>query len=330
MEQAGRSLTADQGLAQLDLTGDGIEEIALVLLTDGELPTTPPGMLMVFTCEEQGYTIGYSTPAPQDRGAPTILFRSDLTGDNLHDLLLKREICGAHTCTAEFRVIAWQSGTFEDVFPDSTIELPSPHIEIGPAGPGGARPVSITATGINSIGAGPFRQVTYTWAWAADQEEFVLASEVQAPAAFRIHVLHEADERARAGDLEEALDLYRRVKEDPDLDHWIDEQRERQLLGAYAHFRRIVLNVRLGQIETASELFQQAVLDYAGNPETAAYVEMAGAYWDTFQSTQSTLDACLAARSFASAHSGQVLDPLYFGYANPSYTAPDICTDLQN
>lgn len=329
LEQAGRSLPAEQGLAQMDLTGDGIAEIALVLLTEGELPSTPPGLMMIFTCAEQGYTIGYTTPAPLDRGAPMIHSLDDLTGDNLSDLLLERELCGAHTCTAEIRVIAWQSGSFRDVFPDSTVELPSPHVEVGPQGAGGARAISITATGINSIGAGPFRQVTYTWTWDSDQKQFVLDSQVQAPATFRIHVLHEADERARAGDLEQALDLYQRVEEDPDLDPWIDEQRERRILGAYAHFRRVVLNVRFGQIETASELFQEAVLDYTSHPETMPYVEMTESYWRTFQSTQSTLDACLRARSFASAHSGQVLEPLYFGYANPSYSAEDVCTDSE-
>lgn len=327
LEQAGRSLPAGQGMAQMDLTGDGIEEIALVLLTEGELPSTPPGLMMIFNCAEQGYTIGYTTPTPQDRGAPKIFSRDDLTGDNISDLLLERELCGAHTCTAEIQVIAWQSGSFKDIFPDSTVELPSPHIEVGPEGADGARPISITATGINSIGAGPFRQITYTWTWDSGQEQFVLESQVQAPATFRIHVLHEADERARAGDLDEALVLYQRVEEEPDLDHWIDEQRERRILGAYARFRRVVLNVRLGQIEAASELFLDAVLEYASDPETMPYVELTESYWQSYQSTQSTLDACLTARSFASAHSGQVLEPLYFGYANPSYSAQDVCTD---
>lgn len=329
LAQAGRSLPGEQGLAQVDLSGDGLPEVALVLLMDGQLPSTPPGMLMVFTCRADGFTIGYSTAAPQDRGAPLIQFAGDLTGDGVPDLLLKRELCGAHTCTAEVEVIAWRSGSLKDVFDGSTVELPSPHIEVGPPEADGSRPLSVTATGINSVGAGPFRQVTYTWSWDEDQMAYVLVSEVQAPPTFRIHMLHEADETARAGDLRGALDLYRRVEEDESLDSWMDPQRERQILGAYARFRRIVLHTRLDQVETAIDLFQGAVIAYASNPETTPFVEMGEAYWDAFGVSQSAAEACRAARSFASAHAEQVLETLYFGYANPSYAPDDVCLEAE-
>lgn len=321
----GRSVSGEQGMVITDLTNDGRQEIALVLLTDGGLPTTPPGMLMVFTCNRDGFTLAYSSPAPLDRGAPLIYFLGDMNGDTVDDLVLKRELCGAHTCTAELHVLSWQGNTLTDVLNGTTDELPSPQIEISTPGPAGDRTIAVTATGINSVGAGPFRKVTDTWAWDSDQSLFRLVSEVEAPPAFRVHMLHEADDTVRSGDLERSLDLYQRVEQDPSLESWMDAQREQQILGAYARFRRIVVNTRLGRSRDASDLFRDSLIVYGNIPESAPFVELSRSYWDAFQASSSTLDACLAARSFASAHAPQVLDTLYFGYANRSYTSDEVC-----
>lgn len=323
--EAERSPPDAGGLGRADLDGDGIEEIALVLLSEGDLLSTPPGTLMIFICTDGGFTLAYSTAPLQDRGAPLIHSVADLTGDGLADLVYQRELCGAHTCTAETQVLSWHEGALEEVFPDSTDELPSPLLEIGPAREDGSRPISVTATGINSIGAGPFRPTTYTWTWDPNQSKFTLESEQQAPARFRIHMLHEADRSAREGNLALALEQYERVEQDDSLEGWVDPELELRVLGAYARFRRIVLHTRLEERGRAQEAFDGLILQYAGDPETAAIVEMAQAYWETYTQDGTLIEACLSARTFAAAHSSQVLDRLYFGYANPSYTAQDVC-----
>jgi hypothetical protein len=34
---------------------------------------------------------------------------------------------------------------------------------------------------------------------------------------------------------------------------------------------------------------------------------------------------CTAAQVYAASHQGDVLGPLYYGYANPTYTEADLC-----
>ena len=52
---------------------------------------------------------------------------------------------------------------------------------------------------------------------------------------------------------------------------------------------------------------------------------MGAGFWRTYQSGSDIATACRDAASYASANSQTILEPLYFGYANPTYQASDIC-----
>jgi hypothetical protein len=54
---------------------------------------------------------------------------------------------------------------------------------------------------------------------------------------------------------------------------------------------------------------------------------VAQAFWQAYTATGDLEVGCLAARDYAEAHAGEVITPLYFGYANPVYTSADICLD---
>jgi hypothetical protein len=52
---------------------------------------------------------------------------------------------------------------------------------------------------------------------------------------------------------------------------------------------------------------------------------LAQTLWDEYQATGDLAAACQAAQDYAQQHSQSVLDTLYYGYANKTYVASDIC-----
>jgi len=153
-----------------------------------------------------------------------------------------------------------------------------------------------------------------------------------APSPVRIHVLHDADRAARAGDEMQALLLYGRVVADRELR---DEalpgagppERLHALLAAYARFRTLVLHAQAGRtamMEATYTELQQAV---DADPALVPYGEMAARFREVYHA-QGFAAACRAAREYAAEHPDQVLAPLgpqVYGTNNRAYAPEDVC-----
>jgi hypothetical protein len=203
---------------------------------------------------------------------------------------------------------------------DPSVDLPYPEVTIAADGS-----VAATATGIGSVGAGPFRRFTRTWEWDSANRAFRLVSEEFELPRYRIHVLLDADAAVRLGDLQGALDLYHHVVLDDSLEDWVDPATERANLTGYSMFRAVLTYLRMGDQGDAQKAY--GILQNQYPPETMgqAYASMGQAFWDAYTASEDLEQACRAARDFADAHADEVITPLYFGYANPVYTSADIC-----
>lgn len=310
---------------QIDITGDALEDVALSILSGDPDSMMPAGLLFVFICDQDAYALNTISPDLPDFGLPIIIAAQDMNGDGIADLLTRRDTCGAHTCFAQVELLMWNGATLENRLQGTTDDLPSPVIELHKTEANHAFEVRITATGINSAGAGPFRRFVRTWIWDQIESAFVLHSEMKLPSIFRIHVLHDADQAALQGDHGSALGLYNQVVEDEALDDWLAGGEGQQNLTAYAMFRRMVSHLLLDQIDEARQAFTILTEIYTDAPTGSTYAEMGRLFWSEFESTNDVTLACLAVQTFASQHETGILEPLYYGYANPVYTAREVC-----
>lgn len=241
----------EEGLAPLegpalisaDLTGDGLEDLALAYLIPPEAQAAPGGVTLIMECTGQAYRVAYQDPLEGSGETPAIHFAQDLTHDGAADLVAGHRLCGAHTCFEEVSVFVWDGSGFSNRLQGASDDLPYPEIEIvGPADDGTYQ-LAVTGTGIASAGAGPYRQRTRTWSWDASAQALVPGPDAPLPSNFRIHVVLDADAAALAGDFTGAHDLYHRVVTDETLQDVEFSPAPRDNLIAYAMYREIVTYV---------------------------------------------------------------------------------------
>ncbi len=310
----------------LDLNDDGFEDLALVLTqAPSELTPVTSGSLLIFLCSDEAFQAAYVTSPASEAGLPKLRTARDFTGDGRPELLTVWESCGAHTCFAQAEILKWNGSGFENLWQGRSDDLPSPDIEfLGPLADGSTT-ISITARGIGSVGAGPYREIRRIWTWHPESGRFEISEETLAEPKYRIHVLHDADQAALEGDYETAAAGYLRVMEDGTLDDWSSGENGRAALRAYAAFRQIVIDIRQGNTANAEAgmLFLRAA--YPPESPHHTYADMAESFWEAYQVSGDLREACLAAQSYALNNPEDILEPLYYGYANRTYLAADIC-----
>lgn len=316
------------GVVRRDLTGDGFEDLAVVLYGDQQ-DIDPSGSLLIFRCDKDRYRLAYSSAPGQNLGPPVLVTVQDLNADGVPELLFTRQSCGAHTCFKQVEILRWDRSAFVNLFEGRSDDLPSPSLEIAGPQNDGSYHIEITAQGISSAGAGPYRQFTREWQWSKEESKFVLAGEQLAPPSFRIHLLHDADDAASAGNFDAALLMYQRVREDGRLDDWIKGETGYAELAAFAAYRQMTMYTVMGRLEEASQavgFLQEAVPE--GSPGYGMRL-LAENYWGAFSQAQDLSAACASAQRFADQHAAEVLEPLQYGYANRIYTAADVCPPTQ-
>jgi hypothetical protein len=323
----------DKGLApmqgpstiSLDLNNDGWLDVAVALQDPQLQRVQPPGPLYVFNCTGSGYQLVFSLGAAPEHSAPELLAGKDLNGDHADDLLFGLPSCGASTCFVQIQVLTMIDGQAQVRLRGQSDDLPFPDISIDANGPGGLPRIAVTGTAVGSVGAGPYRQRTRYWAWDASAQTFAISGEVLQPAQYRIHVLNDAQQAAAQGDMSTAGQLYTRVIQDDSLKDWMDPETERSNLSAFAQFRLMVTYLQSGQQDNAQTAYDQLQSDFPKGKTGHGYAEMGAAFWQSVQAGSDLATACRAASSYASANSQTILDPLYFGYANPTYEPGDMC-----
>lgn len=316
---ASLGLGADAGLpyAEADLTGGGTPEVALAV---AGWPSAP-GALLVYTCRDGAYVALARLDGAQR--APILHAAADLNLDGADELLVGHPSCGAHTCFEQIEVYAWDGAALSGRLRGDSSDLPYPAVTIEPAGPGDPPVIAVSGTAVGSAGAGPYRPRTRTWAWSAGEAAFVVTAERLEPATHRIHLLHDADEAARAGDPPAALALYLRAITDSTLEDRSPE--DRAALAAYAGFRRLLIHAARGEASEVEAAFTELLAAAPPGSPGRGYAEMAANFLEAYLASGDVGQACRTALAYAEAFPERVLQPLDYGYANRTYTAADLC-----
>lgn len=311
-----------------DLTGDGLEDLAVTVYEKIQTEEAS-GTLLIFRCDKNRYRLAYSSAPARSLGPPILVTAQDLNADGKIEILYTRSTCGAHTCFEQLQVLRWDRSSFRDLFEGRSDDLPSPDIHLAGPRSDGTYQIEISAQGISSVGAGPYRQFKRIWEWSAERSKFVVAGEQLAPPSYRIHLLHDADDAARAGNLEQALIMYQRVREDGSLDDWIKAEAGFAGLAAFATYRQITINAALGRTDTAQQAHQFLQRSVTEGDPAYEIRRLADVFWQAYLETSDIQAACASARRFAEQQPVEILEPLQYGYANRTYTPADICLPVQ-
>ena len=309
-------------LIDMEVNGEGEVNLALALSALDLDNTVSYSLVLVIECESDRCEIAHQQVYDDTAVSPPHLSAQDLNGDGMTDLLVSRRHCGAHTCFLEVEALAWREGGMRDLFTGPTDDLPNPEFKLYGPLENGRFMIGITATGIGSAGAGPFRQFTRTWSWSDEQDLFVKAMDDYQDPEYRIHQIHVADELFASDDLEAAKEALLKAIQDDELSDWTSGGAD---LGAYAYYRIGLITLLLDGEAKTQNPFAQLEGAHPPGTEGSAYSDLAGVFWETFSEGQDWSSACRAAIEYARENSQTIIEPLYYGYANRTYTAEDMC-----
>jgi hypothetical protein len=170
---------------------------------------------------------------------------------------------------------------------------------------------------------------------------------------YRFQAIQDGDEQVRYGNYTTVLSLYQEAIFNDQLEWWSPERKEYEMnlyrsqfeatptayptpkpdnteyphLAAYAYYRIMLLHIVQGHESDAGTVYKTLQQKFSRAPHGQPYVEMANAFWDTYQSTHTVYEACVASIQYAAAHR-EILIPLgseYHGGYSHLYVPADVC-----
>jgi hypothetical protein len=353
--QAADWQSQDTDLQTVDLDGDGQEEWLLTLQIDPEEPFWGRSGDFWIIGDRLLYRFHQPTdyfreereailPLDQDfyLSAARVLAIQDFTGDSAPEVLLQRQVCGAHTCTHAYfmlgygegqvrPLIAAQAGPYQSG--QAVILYESELIGLTDETGDGVADLVLHSGVIRSAGAGIQRTRTEVWAW--NGAVITLAQVRLDPTDYRFHVLYEANDAFDQNQRDQARRLYQQVIEDESLQdiRWAEEfPSSYDSTRQFAAFRLVLLGLMERDRTAAAQWQQWLAQAYPSSALTAAARQLL-----TLQAQQIPLEAaCAQVRSDLMAQEPGEDDfpgtgptgPLrYMGYGNPVLDAAAICPE---
>lgn len=174
-----------------------------------------------------------------------------------------------------------------------------------------------------------------------------------APPEYRFQAVQDGDEQVRFGNYKAALSFYQAAIFDDRLEWWSPERREYEIqvlqseygltatvfptpmpdnteyprLAAYAYYRIMLLHFAQEHNSDAGTVYKTLEQKFENSQYGRSYYEMATAFWEAYQATQSMYNGCVASIQYAVVHP-EILTPLgsdYHGGYSYTYVPADVC-----
>ena len=262
------------------------------------------------------YAVGYTAP-----GAIELLATQDINADGQTDVVWSDTTCGASACFVTVHIRSWDGSIWQD-WTEGTISMASADLTLTSGdGPGTPKEFRLAGGLYSGAGAGPQRIRTEVWT-SVDGAPYTLTVEVLGPSACLYHTVLDAN-RALTDEqnLEKAQLLYTTAVENTKLVACWVRQNELSELRSFALFRLALIAGYMGDPARAAVYVQQLESEYAEQ----IFTDVARLWLDTYQQTADPIRACTAVRDFA-AVTPSIVDVLAdYGYANPTFTAEEVC-----
>lgn len=318
-----------------DLDGDGEDEYILRITNPVVTDVWPDADVLIFDRGAAGYEVVFQsseTLGPVPPWQPVILGVADFNGDGSLEASFSADSCGASTCWTSVFVLAWDGQRYVDLTGDQ-ITVPFPRaVNFIDTNGDGIQELYVAAGVQGSIGAGPQRNVNFTYAW--DGTKYALAKTEYEPSDELYFAVVDGDEAYAAGDLEKAIELYRKAIEDTSLGDWKEAfsgVSGRDELIPYARFRLGL--AQLAGLHGGAQASAQEVVDsiaglLAEFPESFhayAAFHFAEAYPDGEVSPQALAAGCAAFLAVVEKYREEFDAAWDYGYANPLLVPEGLC-----
>ncbi len=245
---------------------------------------------------------------------------ADRTGDSRAELVYLTKRCTASTCNALVEIQSWDGSAWRDLGPS---DLGMENLDrIAFTGMGAASKLTLHGGRVSSLGAGPSRTRTVTYAfngsrYAAD------ATEYEKPE-FLYHAIVDADRLVDETRYAEAIAAYQAAIANTALKDWKMEAKAedgRSDLTAYALFRVAIVTAADAKSPTAA---LDAVIS---GTESLLFKRAAQTFRQGMQEGGTVHAGCLAATSYLSSppNPQTLIEMFDYGTLNPRKSALDIC-----
>jgi hypothetical protein len=196
----------------------------------------------------------------------------------------------------------------------------------------------------------PRRQETTVLAW--NGQNYVVQQNYYAPAQYRFQAIQDGDAASSQKEYDKAISLYQEAISSDMLKSYsleigdnlraqyntqygttptptpypiaVDEYPK---LAAYTYYRIMLLQLVQSHESEATTVYNTLQQKFGKDPYGLPYVEMASAFWESYQSTHKMYDGCAAAIQYAAEHP-DILIPLgsdYHGSQSHIYVLADVC-----
>jgi hypothetical protein len=315
-------VTPDTGeVRTADFTGDGGNEVVTALTSpQPELPA-PSGALFVLRKAEV-WTIDFQALTD---GQVELLDAADVNQDGQMDLVWTETTCGAHTCFGTVHLISWTGTAFQNWI-DGTLSMAYPEVRLEDTTDGSGQEIIVHGGVIGSVGAGPQRAWTEIWA-SPEGAPYTRVSQVYDPSNCLYHTVLDANTallNGRSDQFAQAITLYRKAIEDPTLVACWSRPNELEELRTFSTFRLALAYAYQGDQANAEATVTELSNRYPG----AIYTQIADIWWTAYRPTEDMRAACAAVNAFVAgppSHPEAYEMLADYGYANPTFTAADIC-----
>ncbi|MFO7634776.1 MAG: LysM domain-containing protein [Caldilinea sp.] len=306
-----------------DWNGDDADDWAVVLQNPLSDSATPETELLVFMSGDDGYTLSYrARPA----GQVSMLAASDINLDGQPDLVWVDTTCGASTCFDTVAVRSWDGAAWVD-WSEQTIVMAYAEIKLDDVRDTGQGSEIVLQGGeYGSVGAGPQRTRTEVWGSVdgAPYRQLDIVYERSNCLYFKVLDANEALTRYQEIGLVQAREMYNEAVTNRNLVKCGQRSDELSELRSFSLFRLALIYAYEGDAELAAETVAQLQDAFPDSP----YTSMAAAWLAAYASEGKLADACAAATAFAEENPETFTALSDYGYANPTFTAADLCPVL--
>lgn len=311
----------EDGVQVGDWTGDGAPDL-LVLYVDPATTAaaTPQTELMIFNSAGAGYVEGYRARAA---GQVTLFALSDINSDAQPDIAWIDRTCGASTCFDTAEVVSWDGSQWRDWTQD-VITMAYAEIQLADTTPVGQGQEIVLAGGVyGSVGAGPSRGRTEIWG-SVDGGPYQLLDRINDESNCLYHTVIDANLALLRGAVDgfaRAEELYTKAATDQTLEKCWTRENELDELRSFSLFRLALTAAYEGRPAVATDLIGSLATTYGGS----IYDQVGQTWLEVYAQDNDVGAACRAANEFAADNPAAYEILADYGYANPTFTAADVC-----
>ena len=315
----------EEGLVTGDWTGDELDDLAVVYVNPAADDATLESDLIVFNGnDEGGYDFAYRAGAA---GNVIILTAEDINEDEQSDLVWTDTTCGASTCFNTVNIRSWTGSDWAD-WTTGNITMAYAEVELDNVSRDGqGQELVLTGGAYGSVGAGPQRSRTEIWGSVEGAPYSLLTTEYAASDCL-YHLILDANRAFLAAPdigFDEAETLYTDAIGNEELTKcWVREN-ELDELRSFSYFRLALIAGYQDLPEVASDLTGALAAVY---PDSI-YTDVSDVWLSAYEENGDAAAACQLVTDYVTDAPDAWQMLAEYGYANPDFTAADVCPILE-